>query len=333
MKKITVVLLCLFVTVQFLVINASATTFHKQAEKLRPKTDIVHDGNLIMSNSPESVKKVGILYSEKLLGRGRLLFHHVNETNDADKKLVITVENLTNVPQMFATHQCGLSKPEYNYLKAGEDVLVNYFNSVTSRIFFLKPNEIKVIYDSTYIGWPVKTVLSGMIDVEAAGSVKITFAMLNEKDGVEKISQLPLLKRGIAPRGTFDCLTICQNIFLDRKGTFYYLIEEDPSKWIKGWDALNHEITINHGNYGIMYRITLIALRDTQVLICPRGGIFQGKVYWEDGELVTVKRPHVFKIIKEPVKIGELKRGEVRTFIYFLPNGSAAPVLIGFKTS
>lgn len=333
MKKSIIILISIFIASQCNFLSASEITEYHTSEKLQPKTVIVHDGTLIMSNSPEIVKEVGILYSDQFKGKGRLLFHHVNATDRADKKLVITVENLTNIPQTFIIQQYGLSSPDYNYLKVGEEILDNYFDSATSDVFFLNPYETNIIYDSSLIGWPVQTVLSGMLDIEATGAVRVTFAMLNEGDEIEIISQLPYLKKDAAPRGTFECLTIYQCLLLNKGGKSHYLIEDDSSDWVKGWDALDHQITINHGNYGIMYKITLIALSDTNILICPRGGIFQGKVYWEDGELITIKRPHVFKKTKEPIKIGELKMGEVRTLIYFLPNGSAAPILISFENS
>ena len=74
----------------------------------------------------------------------------------------------------------------------------------------------------------------------------------------------------------------------------------------------------------------LIVKEDVNVFICPRGGIFQGTVRWDNGEIHLIKRKHVFKEIKERIPIGMIKSGEVRTLEYMLPNGSAAPILLGF---
>ena len=69
---------------------------------------------------------------------------------------------------------------------------------------------------------------------------------------------------------------------------------------------------------------------DTTVILCPRGGIFQGVVRWEDGKLPLVERSHAFKLEKECIAIGKIKKGETKRLDYMLPNGSAAPALLGF---
>ena len=46
-------------------------------------------GTLVMSNSPEEVKETGILYKGELEGIGRLLYHHVNVSEEKKLRLII----------------------------------------------------------------------------------------------------------------------------------------------------------------------------------------------------------------------------------------------------
>lgn len=333
MKKIMtwcLVCSCIFYAHRF---NANQLAGYEFYKELHPKQIIVEDGTLLLSNSPETIKQTGILYQDFIKGPGRLLFHHVNQTDTSEKKLVIVAENMKADSQMLRLYRKAVMPPHYHYLKAGEEVLRNYFHNTLEQIYFLNPYERVVLYDSVETSWPIQTVQSGMMDLEAKGEVRITFAMLERKDAIEQIDHLPKLEKDKAPRGTFKCLSKAQYVVLPENTNAYYLIEKDKDGWVQGTDALTQEKAINYGNYGIMYKITLMAMGDTEVFICPRGGIFQGIVRWEDSHIRSIKRPHVFKVNKERIPIGQLKQGEVKTLEYFLPNGSAAPILLGFKVS
>ena len=333
MRKIIIgclIFSCMIYTHLFQANQLAGYEFYKE---LYPKQVIVEDGTLLLSNSPETVKEIGILYQDCIIGSGRFLFHHVNQTDSSEKKLVIVAENRKQNPEILRVSKKAVVSPHYHYLKAGEEVLSNYFHNMLEEIYFLNPYEKVVIYDSVDTHWPLQTVQSGMMDLETEGEVKITFAMLERSDSIEQINHLPKLDKDKAPRGTFKSLSKMQYVVLPEHTDAYYLIEKDSTGWIQGMDALTQEKAINYGNYGIMYKITLMAMADTEVFICPRGGIFQGIVRWEDGQIRNIKRSHVFKTHKERISIGQVKQGEVKTLEYFLPNGSAAPILIGFKVS
>lgn len=333
MKKI--ILWCLLgsLIINAGLLSASEMSGYELYKRLEPKQIFIQDGTLLLSNSPETVKQTGILYQDQIKGNGRLLFHHVNQTDNAEKKLVIVADNMTEESQMLRISTKATTSPEYHYLRAGEEVLKTYFHNTVEQIYFLEPYERFVLYDSKEMHWPVQTVQSGMIDLEVKDDLRITFAMLERKDTIDVIDSLKELDKDMAPRGTFNCLSKHQYVLLPDNSNAYYLIEENKEGWIKGKDALTEEKAINYGNYGIMYKITLMAMADTEVFICPRGGIFQGMVRWNDGQICYIKRPHVFKVNKERIPLGRLKQGEIKTLEYFLPNGSAAPVLLGFEIS
>lgn len=53
-----------------------------------------YGGNLVLSDSPETVPADGIMYQDVVNGDTRLFFHHVNGTNEP-KKIVVLLENAT----------------------------------------------------------------------------------------------------------------------------------------------------------------------------------------------------------------------------------------------
>ena len=333
MKRLIQWFLLLGLIVNAGLLRAGEMAGYEFYKRLQPKQILVQDGTLLLSNSPETVKQTGVLYQDQIKGSGRLLFHHVNQTENAEKKLVIVADNMTEKYQMLRVYRKATIRPDYHYLRAGEEVLKAYFHNTLEQVYFLAPHERIVLYDSKGTNWPVQSVQSGMMDLEVEDDLRITFAMLERNEPIHAIDHLEGLDKDMAPRGTFECLTKYQYVLLPSDGKAYYLIEEDEEDWMQGKDALTEERAINYGNYGIMYKITLMAMADTEVFICPRGGIFQGMVRWDDGQICYIKRPHVFKVNKERIPIGKLKQGEVKTLEYFLPNGSAAPVLFGFEIS
>ncbi len=301
----------------------------ENAVEIYPTTIDAKDGTLIMSNSPETVKDIGLLYADEFEGKGRILYHHVNETGSKSRKLIILAENIADQSVSLNIGKKGISDYSYNFLKVGEDVLDGYFRSDNDKTISIAPHEKYIIYESPKTEWPISTVLSGMMDIQSSGRLRISFAMLDVNDDYYNHGNLKKLDRDFAPRGTYKCLTRHQFVILPENDDAYYKIEQKKDEWVKGYDAVRQEDTVNFGNYGIMYKITLVAKSNAHIYICPRGGIFQGKVSWEKGGIETIKRSHSFKTIKEAIKVGEIANGEIKTLYYCLPNGSAAPILIG----
>lgn len=330
MKKVKILVFIIISCIYGATISASILTGYEHYRLLKPIEILGEDGTLILSNSPETVKESGILYCETLLGPGRLVFHHVNATGDKMQHLVILVKNITKCEQRFEVHKEGTVAPHYHYLEAGNRLLNAYYQCTTSKFFFLGAGEQMILYDSSPLEWKNQMVLSGMLDVYASGEVEIIFAMLDKQDDIDRIETLKKLEMDLAPRGTFQCLTKYQYVVLPKEENAYMLIEDEHSDWLMGIDHLTGRTATNYGNYGVLYKITLMASEDTTVFICPRGGIFQGTIRWDNGETKVIAREHVFKTIKERINIGTIRKNETRTLEYMLPNGSAAPILLGF---
>lgn len=303
---------------------------YNQMLHLKPYEVILEDGTLLLSNSPECVMTSGLLYQDTLTGKGRLVYHHTNGTKRQDLVLMIMIENKMPQGQMLHLKQIGQTKSCYNYLLAGEKVLEQYYKQQPSLISWLAPGEKRILYQSVPNTWKPDTVLSGMIDLEVEGTVMVHFYAVPKSTSIEALQQCKPLAKDEAPRGTFHYLTKHHYVAIPPQSA-YYLIEEAPSAWLIGKDALTNEIAINHGNYGVVYHITMLATQDTQVFVSPRGGIFQGLIRWQGKKNIRIYTPHAFKTKRQCVKLGVLKKGETQEMEYILPNGSAAPILIGFE--
>ena len=66
------------------------------------------------------------------------------------------------------------------------------------------------------------------------------------------------------------------------------------------------------------------------VILNNRGGTFQGAVKWNNQVYNMPGRGTFTGTTTKAVVLGTIKKGETVTIEYLLPNGSAAPTLIGF---
>ena len=67
------------------------------------------------------------------------------------------------------------------------------------------------------------------------------------------------------------------------------------------------------------------------VILNPRADIFRGAIRWQDeGTFLAPANGYFMNTSKKAVMLGVIKAGETRTLEYMLPNGSSAPILLGF---
>ena len=286
-------------------------------------------GCMILSDSPEQIFENGILYEERTSGEGRLLFHHLNCTNHA-KRLIVTMHNLQNKPMKVHLYKKEVVGPTKHILFAGKKILENYFLSQDESLVEIPPLETGILYDSVNLQWQQKEVLTGIMDflVEGHGCLKV--ACIDRADALEEITTLSYLQRDCHPRGTFHILEEAYRLHLPSFGKYYMCMEQEED-WVVGKDGITQEITMNKGNYGIMYYVTIQAEADTNVYLVPRAGVFKGVIQWDDGNLCANERTHYFKHFKEPVLLGCVKANHIKSLRYMLPNGSAAPVWLQFE--
>lgn len=98
-----------------------------------PSHKIHHTGPLLLfSDSPETVDRGGILFQDKVKGKLRVFYHHVNATGE-NMKLAVLLRPAGNRPVVLTLGTRGVSLPSSNYLRAAKESQENYFTDYAQR--------------------------------------------------------------------------------------------------------------------------------------------------------------------------------------------------------
>lgn len=289
-------------------------------------------GTLIMSDSPEEVTGQGILYSDVINGKGRLLVHHINEVtnNTEEQKLMFIVSNPTDKDVTITLKNKAIKGPAPDILRVGQVCLSDYLSGKGStETITLKPNENKVFYSQK---WSQSGCISAHVDVETTGGAKFTIANMNMSATVSDALHAQVFPSdNTHPAGTFDTIAFDANLVLDgTKEEKIQLGTREANEWVSGIDIRNNAVVHNVGNFGVSYRLKVTATEDTGVILNNRGGMFQGAVKWNNEVYNMPGQGTFIGSNNKAVVLGVIKKGETVTIEYILPNGSASPTLIGF---
>lgn len=293
-------------------------------------------GTLIMSDSPEVVGQKGVLYEDYSGTNGRMLFHHINDFDDLDnsmekKRLVVVATNKGTTPVTGTIDNLTVKGPSSDVLFVGASLLYSYLDAQTSTPISILPGEQKVIYDSSSKNWLKGMAISGMFDYTFSSDVVFTVAAIGVADPITNFDTLMRPDKDAHPRGTFD--TLGKSAFVDltmAEGNSKILLGKDATEWIAGYDAILGETVYNRGNFGVTYEITITADEDTAVILNPRGNMFKGAIKWDDTSAYLAPNLGYFPSSNRATFLGVIPAGQTKTLTYMLPNGSSAPVLIGF---
>ena len=290
------------------------------------------EGTLIMSDSPEEVKGQGILYKDKINGNGRILIHHINSITDTTEtqRLVLVAENTTEKPVTIRLMNKSIKGPATDILRVGQLTLNEYLSgTVPTETMTLAPGEKRYIYDKN---WSYNTCISGHMDVETDGDIEFIVANLGKDHQLQDLDHLIYYPAdGVHFSGTYDVVGINYKLELDGNGPEKLLLgKKDSGEWIVGYDERTNTVVENAGNFGVSYYITVTAKEDTGVILNNRGGIFQGAIRWNNTVHNMPGKGTFNGTTTKSVVMGVIKKGETVTIEYLLPNGSAAPTLIGF---
>ena len=289
------------------------------------------DGTLIMSDSPEEVVGKGILYRDSINGSGRLLIHHINKSSSSEKeRLAFIVENPTDHPVTVKLLNKAIKGPATDILRVGQLSLSEYLSgTIPTETIVLQPGERKYIYEKN---WSVNACISAHIDVETDGEAKFIVANLGASDTLENLDSLYYYPPdGVHYSGTYNQVGISYTLNLTGTEPERLSIGvANSGEWIVGYDERTQAPVENTGNFGVSHYITVTAQEDMGVILNNRGGTFQGAVKWNDKVYVMPGKGTFTGTTNKAVVLGTIKKGETVTIEYLLPNGSAAPTLIGF---
>lgn len=304
-------------------------------EMFKPIEDIVPVDNnkiLIMSDSPENVFSYGILYEDVVEAtEGRLLTYHVNKLSldkSAGAGVVVIAQNLDANDIVFSLEQTGMKGPSTDPHEVGGKVLETHFRAESPwKDFYIPAMTSKIIYDSrVHLNWKPNNLISMLSEFRTSGRTKITIASVGPTTKLEHIPLLPYLERDQHPRGTFNVTERLVAINTPRWDAMSVILGKNDQEWVVGNDGVTKLTTVNKGNYGVEYKVTITPKEETIVVLNCRGGAWRGFIGWNNG----VKKSIVSLGPHDARYIGKLEANKPSTIRYMLPNGSASPVQLGF---
>lgn len=314
-------------------------------------------GTLIFSDSPEYVRRDGILYMDTVEGDARILFYHLNDTN-VRKRFAIIFENSSSETNIVQFTRGGLTAPNRNYFSVGKIAQTMYMEGGFTDRLELNRYERKIYQPCNFLLNPGQ-LIHGMCDFTADKPVRVFLLMYPEYDDpLEFLNYAQVLPKDEQRlRGTFKqmnrTLTLKRPYDGSRDGLGYILIGDNVNDLFKrGIDATDGSEVINYGNYGITYTLNFSMRFMTDFYLSPLGGYYAGalryKYYGNSGVIQTPARRLYFgdrtppespsvaqarvdgvSLITAATELSELGsyRGQV-SFEYSPPGASNLPVNI-----
>jgi len=241
-------------------------------------------GTLLFSDSPECVNQNGILYQDSVQGDARVLFYHLNSSDEV-KKLAVVLKNEYRGKNTVTITRGGSGQPSSDYLEVGKATQLEYFSQEWNQKLVLQPGTSQLLQESMNMTLLQPGDLTyGVFDFHAEHPVLVSVIMLDAYgDPVTAAEELPVLpKDDMRLRGTFKGMN---RVLSARKvynpgedgGVFFMLADDKSDKYRTGIDATDGSSVTNYGNYGINYRIELpIQTGDVDYYLSPLGGVYAG---------------------------------------------------------
>ena len=270
-----------------------------------PVTKLEAGGRFILSDSPEEVRREGILYQDMVKGDVRLFFHHVNSMTEK-KRIVAMLFNPGKVPAKVEVLRYGVSGPDMDYLRAGRAIQGDYLKADRQYKMELAPGKGAMLPEGkSGPSLPSQAILTGMIDFRADREVRLVMAAIPEQGDpallVPLYDVLPLAPGKPHLRGSFvygDRVLMAKNVYdpIVDGPVAITLGDGEIDTFLAGRDVTSGQAVKNEGNYGVIYRV-LIPTSGKGRIRCylnPRGGVYAG---W-----AAVKTKTLHQVVGTPSK-------------------------------
>lgn len=328
LKKILAAAMTFLTSISMTVTTSAASKNFKSTIMHRLPVDTMDTGGtLIFSDSPEYVKRNGILYTDTVRGDARILFYHLNDTG-VKKKLAVIVENVYPVETKIEITRGGFALPDNNFLSVGKATQLMYMENNFHDKIKLSKGERKLFQaEMDNVTVEAGHLVYGVYDFNVDNPVKIYVLMYpfnaNPIKFLDVAKILPKDEHKL--RGTFKRMnrTVKLRKTYDPKvdGISYIQIGDNATDFFKhGIDATDGEEVINFGNYGINYTLEFRTKSTTRFCLCPLGGYYAGAMRFHhkgnSGTILTPVNKIYFgdKDIYEPESLRQSREDGVAIF-------------------
>ncbi|MEI7027822.1 stalk domain-containing protein [Paenibacillus sp. y28] len=282
---------------------------------------------LVLSDSPETFKEKGILYQDKIKGKGRLYADHVNGMED-NVQFVILASNLTNKEVTIHTTRKGEVYPSIYANLIGHEASVDFLlNDQQDEVLTIPPGQSRV-----YVQMPQFLPGQGVnvfYDVDTGdGEVMFSFmAMDRIATPTSTYFYKPLPFDGHV-RGTFLVSEVRWDVDASSfdKPSRLTIGDGKDDPFTDGYDVFRKENVKNEGNYGMIYKIHAEKPRKMAILLLAKGGVFKGP-FKINGEFVLAPPSGVIQPFTQIQILYRTTGKEPSLDIEFTPPaGSAFPI-------
>jgi len=305
-----------------------------------PKINVTKDGPvLLFSDSPEMVKKCGIMYRDTVNGKVRIFFHHVNDT-DSNKRLAVVLRNRGIRPVEVKVGNRGISKPNINWLDAGKQAQIDYFSGSEENEFAIElGGKHEFLTNKKGVEFKPQEIITGIVDFQFNHPVEISFMMIpvgaDFNAAVDAYDVLPPDNAKYVLRGTFKNadyhITFADVFDSGRKDIWgITLADNKKSPYATGVDATTGKQVVNYGNYGVVYDLSYKTKGSGETIFRfnPWGGTFAGACLLQTEDKTTrinIPSDRLYfgdKMPKESMIFGRVK-GKSAGKIFFSPPGAS----------
>lgn len=301
-------------------------------------------GTLLLSDSPEMVGSSGILYQDKVNGKVRLFFYHVN-SSPKPKTMEVLLENNGREDVHIQVNQWSLGRSGYDWLAVGKETLTTYLTGKESGYqLTIPPGGVKPLSAAISTRAVLPKMLShGIFDFVTDHAVKVTVLMVPMfEDSVEFSKNTRILPadewhlrgtfpeadRLIYPVGVYDSTNdgVIGITLADNKIDFY----------VNGIDTTDGTKVVNYGNYGVVYQVQIPSQKGGKIdyYLAPLGGYYAGAIgvnYLNlkcDPLATPAGRTYFGSYTGEFSFLGTYNSGDRLSFTFSPPGASNLPVKI-----
>lgn len=303
-------------------------------------------GELLLSDSPETVTEDGILYQDEVKGSIRLFFYHVNGMAVA-KKLDVTLENKSTETAHITVSRYSLGGPGYDWMEVGKEAQTSYLSKSQGYQIKIPPGGIMPLSANISETAVLPNMLiNGIYDFSSDQPVTVTVMMMPILDNSEQFCKTAkMLPADIFHlRGTFSGanreISSVHPYDPDQNGAkALTLADNKVDPYLAGIDAIDGSKVVNYGNYGVVYQILIPSqgAGKTAYYLVPMGGNYAGAIgighpkitlsplATPEGRLYFGK-----DITKDYAHLGTYESGDPLSFTFSPPGASNLPVKIIF---
>lgn len=299
-------------------------------------------GTLLLSDSPEMVEEDGILYQDKVEGKARLFFYHVNASKTA-KTMEVLLENKGPEAAHVNVSNSSLGGPGYAWLAVGKETQMKYLSGTPSYQITIPPGGVVPL--SAKISETAvlpNMLIHGIYDLTVDHPIHIKVMMLSlfeDSVNFSKTAQvLPADQWHL--RGTFEGANRKLSSAEPYDPTLYRavgitLADNVIDRYLQGIDATDGSQVINYGNYGVVYDIVPPGRNGRKIsyYLVPLGGYYAGglgihhpEVDWSPMPTPRGKVHFEDNKWKELSFLGTYDKSESLSFTFSPPGASNLPV-------